>query len=186
MFSSQLLSPPDPSTVLFSLLLSPKHLAGPFSSLSHTSNLPGAFFSSFSATPTSDTLRFLPSLPLRRLTPQLLPSSTLVTPFSWPRGRASNIPGGKGRGLLTWRPQSSGAAAPSGQGGKRSPNGHPSQLVPNWERTTIPVCLLPRLDPGHFQDSLPGSYFFLSTDYVPGAVLGAGHTAANKKQKSLA
>lgn len=158
------------------------------SSLSHTSNLSGAFFSSFSATPTSDTLGFLPSPPLRRLIPQLLSSSTFVTPFSWPRGRSSRIPGGKGRGLFTWRPQSSGAAAPSGQGGKRSPNGHSSQLEPNWEQTTIPVCLPLRLDPGHFQDFLflPCPYFFLSTDYVPGAVLGAGHTAANKKQKSLA
>ena len=61
---------------------------------------------------------------------------------------------GKRRGLLTWRPQSSGAAAPSGRGGKCTPTVLPSPLVPHWEWTSIAACpLLLRLDLGGFLDS---------------------------------
>ena len=86
--------------------------------------------------------------------PQLLPQPCTLYSSPLP-SRPTRAPAGKRRGLLLpWRPQSSGAAAPSGRGGKCNPTGLPSQLVPYWEWTTIAACqLLLRLDLGGFLDS---------------------------------
>lgn len=174
--SSQLVPQPDPSAVPSSPPLS-QALSRLLLLLtaSHLQPRQGAFL--------------LPQLRHARMSP-LTPSShnssrsaALLTSLPWPRGRASRAPGSEGAGPPHLRPQSSGAAGPSGRGGKRSPNGLPSQCL---TRNRPPFLL--RLDPGRLQDShfLPLPYFFLNTYYVPGAVLRAVHVAVNKKQKSLA
>lgn len=156
-------SPPGPSltphllTYLPSLnfALCPQFPPSPASSgsLPDSSNLAVAFFPSpLSASSTWDSLSSLPSPPFRP--PNSSPSPALFTPVPCPLDQPEHLLGKRRGLLLTWRPQSSGAAAPSGRGGKCNPTGLPSQLVPYWEWTTIAACqLLLRLDLGGFLDS---------------------------------
>ena len=108
--------------------------------------------SPLSASSTWDSLSSLPSPPFR--SPNSSPSPALFTPVPCPLDQPEHLLGKRRGLLLTWRPQSSGAAAPSGRGGKCNPTGLPSQLVPYREWTTIAACqLLLRLDLGGFLDS---------------------------------
>lgn len=111
------------------------HLLGKRSPFSPPT-LPGIFHA---ADPTSDTFSSLPSPPLRPLTPQLFSQLCLLhRPSTRARGcPASRAPGGRA-GPPHLRPQSSGAAASSGRGGKRHLTG---SRVPNLDPQPLtPVC----------------------------------------------
>lgn len=102
------------------------------SSSPESSIFPMAFFLPPFSRPHVGGSQLSPFSPILPPHPRLLPQPRALHPpplaawrrlqYIWGRG------GGKRRGLLTWRPQSSGAAAPGGRGGKRSPIGLPSRL----------------------------------------------------------
>lgn len=135
-FSSQLLPPTDPSGLPSTPLLSPKHSATPPPPHLLTPTSPGRF-SPFSQQPPPQTRS------ARSLHPHFVPLPHNFSPSlrssrlfpGWATAPPAHL-GGNGRGLFTWWPQNSGAAAPRGRGGKHSPNGFPPPLAPNWEPTT--------------------------------------------------
>ncbi|KAL0611100.1 hypothetical protein AAY473_020873 [Plecturocebus cupreus] len=142
-------------------LLSPELWAG--SSPSHTSQPPHAFFPSFQqpGPQTRSALSLHPNfVPSHPNSPQLC----ALHPPSL--GRSSRAPAEKGRGPLTWWPQSRGEAAPSGRGRKRSPAGLPP---PAGIRLHFNARLLLQLEPGGFLDSRfpPLPHFLLSAYYAP-------------------
>ena len=150
--------PPPPSARPLSFpsspLVSPKHSASRLLLLTRLLQPPHGFLSSpHSAAPKSDTHSSLPSphfVPSPRSPPLALRSSP-SSPGPWDLPPAHLV--GKRMGLLTWRPQSSGAAAPSGRGGKRSPTGLPSQLVGMDHHCCLPAGA--QTGPGRLPGLLP-------------------------------
>lgn len=187
-FSSQLLPPPDPSALPSTPLLFPKHSAAPSPPHLLTPPTSPGLFSPPSKQPPPQTRTALSLPPTLSPPPQLLPQFCALHPS--PQARRPHL-------QRTWR----------GRGGAFSPGGHraagqrllaagegsaaqmgpASQLVPNWERTTIPACLILRFFPWPF----PGLSLSSTPPLFPEHLLCARSGsrcwayAMNKKQKSL-